>query len=100
MNKKTPAALNETQQGIWDHIKNMKAEYYALKDMTVESICLPLNIDPVSLYLELKGPAALRSVEDCLNLDTMKAWSGKSVSKYVVELKDRFAVVSKNPEAK
>lgn len=97
---KKEVVLTDAQKEIWEYIKNMKVEYYALKNITVQSVCSPLNIDPTCLYLELKGPAALRSVEDALNLDVVKNWSGKEVPKYLVELRDRFAVVSKNPQAR
>ena len=92
--------LSPKQQEIWDHIKDMKAEYYSLPNITVAGICEPVNLDPNCLYLTLKGPAALVSIEAVLNGDTVKNWDGKMVSKYIVESRDRFAVILDNPAVK
>ena len=88
--------LSVKQQEIWDHIKGMKAEYYALPNITVEGICEPVNLDPSCLYLTLKGPAALTSIEAVLNGDTVKNWDGKQVPRYIIESRDRFAVILDN----
>lgn len=92
--------LTEKQAKIWNEIKDKPASYYALKNMTVGAICEPVNIDPDNLYVSLKGPASIVSIEEVLNADLVNNWAGKEVPKYIIEQRDRFAVIMENPEVK
>ncbi len=92
--------LNEKQTQMWNDIKDLEVQYYALKEHTVGSVSEPINIDPDSLYLSLKGPAALVSIEEALSKMTVKSWSGKILPKYAIEQRDQYAFVEENPEVK
>jgi len=99
--KVTPeAALSEKQLEIWNRIKDKPVNYYALKDITVEGVCTPMNIDPDVLYVGLKGPAALMSIEEVLNMDVMKNFEDETVPRYLIEMKTKYAMISVNPKAK
>ena len=100
MAKKQAVVLNEKQTQIWDDIKDREAQYYSIKNQTVSTISEPMNIDQESLYLTLKGPAALLSIEEVLGTLMIKSWSGKNIPKYIVEQRDQYACIMDNPEAK
>ena len=91
--------LNDVQKEIWNRIKDREAAFYGLKDMKVKNICTPLSIDPTVLYVTFRGPASLVSIEEVLNADLIVNYAGNKVPRYVIERKDRFGVISKNPEA-
>src|SRR5690606_37018173 len=95
----TKQPLNEKQAKMWDDIKEKPVEYYALPNITVDSISEPLNIDPEVLYLKLKGPLALVSIENVLNTMTSTSITGKKVPLYTIELRDELGVIQRNPLA-
>ena len=97
---KKEVKLTEKQTKIWNDIKDKPVSYYALKNMTVSTISEPVNIDPDELYVSLKGPAAIVSIEEVLNVDLVNNWAGKEVPRYAIEQRDRFAVIMDNPEVK
>lgn len=92
--------LNDLQKQIWDAVKNRKVEYYGLPDLTVKDICSPLPIDPMSLYVSLKGPASLVSIEATLLSERVESFTGEKVPRFLIERKDRFGVITKNTEVK
>jgi len=90
--------LSEKQAAIWLDVQGLSVEYYGLKNVRVVDVCTPVNIDPTRVFLTLKGPAAVISIEGALSNLVGKNWDGKNVPKYIIEMKDRFAVISENPE--
>ena len=96
----TEVQLTEAQQKIWNDIKNLDVEWYGLPDQKVENICTPINIDPEKLFVNLKGPASLVTIEKALYQITTFGWDGKKVVKYVIEQKERFGLISLNPTIK
>lgn len=96
---KKEVTLTEKQTEIWNAIKDLEVSYYAVPNLTTKDICEPINVVPESLYLTLKGPAAIVALEDVLTRIAIKNFDNKRVQKYVLERKDRFAVISDNPDA-
>lgn len=70
---------------IWEEIKDLSIEMFALPGQTVALHCKPFLVEPSKLYLEAKSTATLPSLEVAIG------------SKYVVSLVDRFIVVSRAP---
>ena len=97
---KKQVVLNDKQTQMWEDIKNLEVEYYAIKNQFVANISEPTSIDPEMLYLTLKGPAALVSIEGALANLTVQSWSGKKLPKYVIEQREQFGCVMDNPEVK
>ncbi len=96
MSEKTK--LNEQQQALWDNIKDVRVEYFGLKGQKVHMVCEPINIDPESLYISLKGPAAIRSLEDAFELDCATSIMGEQVPKFLIENAGPYAIVTYNPK--
>ena len=95
---KKPAVLSEKTATIWTDIKDLGVQYYAMKDKTISDVCEPMNIDADNLYVTLKGPAALVSIEEALTHLAVKSWSGKTISKYAIEQRDQYGFIELNPE--
>ena len=100
MTKKAEVKLNDKQAKIWDHIKDKQVGFYGLKNVTVDAICSPLSIDPECLFLDLKAPVAISSLDELLAEDMVEGYAGGKVVRYLIERKDRFAVIKENPDAK
>jgi len=96
---KAEQSLNEEQRKMWDSIKNRVIDYYALSDQKVYMVCTPINIDPESLYIKMSGTAVICGLEAVLNADFVKV-GDKKIPRLVVELQDKYAVVTKNPDLK
>lgn len=73
---KTPADL------IWDEIKELKIEMFALPGQQVQHYCTPVPVDPTKLFLTVTAGSVLPALEMVVS------------PKYVVEKQDRFLVVS------
>ena len=73
---KTPA------DKIWDDIKDLKIEMFALPEQKVHQYCKPVAIDPSKLVLLPSAGSVLPSLEVAIG------------SKYAVEKQDRFLVVT------
>lgn len=68
---------------IWDTIKNVQLDMFALPDQTVSKYCTPIAVEPSKLYLTYKGiGAVLPAMETALS------------KKYNVEVVDKYIVVS------
>lgn len=98
--EKKDVKLTEKQAAIWNDIKDKEVEYYTLPNMTIEGVCFPCNVDPDCLFVTLKGPAAIVSIEGALGKLLVKGWSGEKVTKYIIEARDKFVVISENPAIK
>ncbi len=70
---------------IWDEIKNKNILMFALPDQKVHQYCKPVMVEPNRLYLLTTASAVLPSLEHALG------------PKYVVELLDKYTVVSRAP---
>lgn len=84
----TPAAkpaLTTDSDLIWQEIKDLPIEMFALPNQFVAQYCTPVPVDPTKLYLLLRTSAVLPSLE-------------VSVQKnFTVEMADKWAVVSRKP---
>jgi hypothetical protein len=78
-------AVKTAAEKIWDEIKDLKIEMFALPDQRVHHYCKPVTIDPSKLFLIASAGSALPSLEAAI------------APKYVVEKQDRFIVVTPAP---
>lgn len=67
---------------IWDEIKDLKIEMFALPNQQVHHYCKPVSIDPDKLFLVVTAGSVLPSLETAIS------------PKYTVEKQDKFLVVS------
>lgn len=67
---------------IWDEIKGLKIEMFALPNQQVQHYCKPVSIDPAKLFLVVTAGSVLPSLESVVS------------PKYVVEKQDKFLIVS------
>ncbi|CAB4197046.1 hypothetical protein UFOVP1290_566 [uncultured Caudovirales phage] len=67
---------------IWDEIKNLNIDMFALPDQKVHQYCTPIAIDPNKLFLTSSVGSFLTALELILR------------SKYSVEREERFIVVT------
>jgi hypothetical protein len=101
MTTKSSKALSEEQQKLWDVIKDIKINYYGLKEHFVHTVCSPVNIVPDKLYLIAKGPAVISSISEALLSDEfcVKTGSGKMMPKYIVDyVEEKLLEVKENPD--
>lgn len=68
---------------IWNEIKDLSIEMFALPEQVVHMYCNPVIIDPSKLYLLMTSSAVLPSLETAV---------GK---KFNVELADKFVIVTR-----
>jgi hypothetical protein len=98
---KKEVVLSETQQKVWNKIKDLKVEYFGLKNQFLADVCTPMNVDSEVLYLKLKAPASLISIENALPEVLVKNWEGKKVAAYALEhLETNIVAVVDNPALK
>jgi hypothetical protein len=74
--EKTPA------EKIWDEIKDLTIEMFALPNQKVHQYCSPVTIDPSKLFLLTSAGSVLTALEAVVK------------PKYVVERQERFVVVT------
>lgn len=67
---------------IWDDIKDLSIEMFALPNQQVHHYCKPVSVDPSKLFLTVTAGSVLPSLEAAVS------------PKYTVEKQDRFLVVS------
>lgn len=67
---------------IWDEIKDLEIEMFALPNQQVHHYCKPVSIDPSKLFLTFTVGSVLPSLEAAVS------------PKYSVEKQDKFLVVS------
>jgi hypothetical protein len=70
---------------IWDEIKDLRIEMFALPDQRVHHYCKPVTIDPSKLFLLSTAGSVLPSLEAAVS------------PKYVEEKQDRFIIVTPSP---
>lgn len=70
---------------IWQEIKNLPIEMFALPDQFVGQYCTPVPVDPTRLYLLLRTSAVLPSLEESVKKN------------FTVEMADKWAIVSRRP---
>jgi|SRR5579885_833155 len=70
---------------MWDDIKDLKIEMFALPDQKVHQYCKPVTIDPSKLFLVASAGSVLPSLEAAI------------APRYVVEKQDRFLIVTPAP---
>lgn len=78
----TTTVLTEADK-LWNQIKDLKIEMFALPDQTVSKYCIKAVVEPSKLYLLSNVGAFLPALEMALN------------NKYLVETMDKYIVVSK-----
>jgi hypothetical protein len=87
-------ALQGTDAGdIWNDIKSMVIDMFALPDQVVEMHCTPVPADPNRLFLTTASTAVLPSLEAAINRDAR----GQFQHRFNVELVDKFVIVSRVP---
>jgi len=81
--------MYESPVKIWEKIKDIKLEIFALPNQKVFTYFKPVPIEPSKLYLSYSVPAALPSLEDALKvLDT----------EYEIGVSDRFVTIQQKRE--
>lgn len=81
MEKKADQEKNIADK-IWEEIKDLKLEMFALPNQFVHAYYKPIAIEPTKLYLLLNTPAALPALELAVQ------------GKYSVERLERYICVS------
>ena len=94
----TEVVLSSELQAIWNQLKDLRTEFFGLKNITIKDICTPVNLDKSRLLLKLKAPAALISVEASLSLLVSKNVFGDVVQKFASEQVRDMIAVYPNPE--
>jgi hypothetical protein len=67
---------------IWEEIRALKIEMFALPDQEVQHYCKPVSVDPSKLFLLTTAGSVLPALEAVVS------------PKYVVDKQERFLVVS------
>lgn len=70
---------------IWSEIKDREIQMFALPGQRVSDYCKPTFVEPSRLYLLTTASSTLPSLEEALSKE------------YVVELVDKYTVVSRKP---
>jgi hypothetical protein len=82
MTDKTTTEVKTAADKIWDEIKDLRIEMFALPDQQVHHYCKPVSVEPSKLFLVSTVGSVLPALEAVL------------APKYVVEKQDRFFIVS------
>lgn len=77
------AMVNTVAGQIWNEIKDKRLDMFALPDQMVHNYCHPKFVEPSKLYLLISASSTLPVLESALG------------NKYVVELMDKYVVVSR-----
>lgn len=80
--EKSEKIVKNVADKIWDEIKDLKIEMFALPDQRVHHYCKPVPVDPSKLFLVSTVGSVLPALESVL------------APKYVVEKQDRFFIVN------
>ncbi len=80
-----PVAVPEKleSQKIWDEIKEVNLNMFALPGQTVEKYCTPYMIEPSKCYVTVKVTAALVALEEAL------------LKKFNIEVEGKFIVITR-----
>lgn len=71
----------DDSQKIWDEIKNITINIYAIPNQKVKDHVTVLEVPGSELYLKLKSTAVLPALEECVG------------NKYEVELAEKYTIV-------
>lgn len=74
-----PPQLNEAQK-IWEEIKNVQLNMFALPNQTVDMYCKVYPIEPTHCYITVKVSAVLAALEDTLG----KVYNFETAGKFVL----------------
>ena len=93
MTKKTdgeqmmPVQPKLDSEKIWDEIKSLPIQMFGLPNQVVSLHCTPVIVEPNNLYLTLRSPAALPSIEVAIGDNyTVELVTGYVVVKRAVKL--------------
>lgn len=67
---------------IWNEIKDLKIDMFAIPNQKVSDYCKPVTIDPSKLFVTVKASSVLPSLESILS------------PKYSIERQDKFLIIS------
>lgn len=94
MEKKTTVKQPKTPKPeadkIWEVIKNVTLDIFALPNQKVHDYFTPISVEPSKLYLQYKVSAALPALEESLHKRHVE---GILSMKFVVSTTDRYVVV-------
>lgn len=79
-----PEAVKTEAEKIWHEIKEKSIDMFALPNQTVQKYCKAVPIEPTKLYVIPSAASVLPALETALG------------NKYVVEVVDKYFVVSRN----
>jgi len=98
-----PPVVKTVAQEIWEEIRGLAIEMFALPNQTVENHCVPVQVDPSKLFLTIRSSATLPALEECLKqhsdhlaLIEKKRKTGLPTNKFTVELADKFVIVTRS----
>lgn len=74
---------NSVAGDIWNEIKDLNIDMFALPSQSVQMHCHPVNIEPSKLYLVMNSSSVVAALESAIG------------EKYQVDLNDKFVVVSR-----
>ena len=88
MGKNTDTVVDEksASEEIWDSIKDLNINMFALPAQKVSTYCHKVEVEPSKLYLKFKITSFLPALEDLI---------GK---KYLLEMNDKWLTISKREE--
>lgn len=102
----THFAKTESEK-IWDEIKDLPIEMFAIPNQVVSQHCNPFQVEPTRLYLTIRSSATLPSLEASLNsysaatkahaAEMAKRGHKVEVKEYTLEQADRFVIVARAP---
>lgn len=65
---------------IWEEIKGVQLDMFALPDQTVEKYCKPFMVDPTKLFVTLSASSAFTALESALG----KKFTFEQAGKFIV----------------
>lgn len=81
-NEVVPVLTGEAEK-IWQEVKNVQLDLFALPNQTIEKYCTPQYVEPSKLYVTVSTGAVGPALEDAL------------VKTYIVEYAGKFIVISR-----
>jgi hypothetical protein len=88
------ANLTDQQKEWWNEIKNHELEIYGLADQHIGDYAKPMNMEPDSLYLTIKAPAAVPAIETALSsLTEIEPTEKIRIPKFSFNMSDKYMVI-------
>lgn len=72
--------LTGESEKIWNEIKDIQLDLFGLPDQTIEKVCIPVDVEPSSLYIQSNVGAVYAALETVLS----KNFSIEMVGKFWV----------------